>query len=84
MKIISINDSNPSEVLITVKISKAEGASFLESEESLATLLNEVGIASTKSLLLQEDIKSQSIEVQDSKYYLKGKKKGFTKALTVR
>ena len=68
MEIVLINDSNPSELMITLKISKAAGASSLESEESRASLLNEVGIASTQSLLLQEDIESKSIEIDESPY----------------
>lgn len=82
MKIVNSEKSTSGKLLITIEIDSESGTDMLSQEESLATLLNEVGLAASETLLLRHDCSSNSLEVGETHYYRKGVQKKSMKRLT--
>ena len=58
-------------LFITLELSGDPDLSFLEKEESLAQLLNEVGVLSTVHLLESEDSTTSILDENGVRYYAK-------------
>jgi hypothetical protein len=79
MKIIDHKQTGSGKTQITVEIEGDSSLSFLEQEDQLALLLNEVGKLGTTHLLLNHDQSTKVLEHDSGRQYLKGKKKVITK-----
>jgi hypothetical protein len=75
MQILSQKKALNGKLQIVLEISSDEAESFLEKEENLAKLLNEVGCLATIEILKEADLFKQQIEVEDKKYYQKSPQK---------
>jgi hypothetical protein len=69
---------------LTLDLSTEATTSFLEKEESLATLLNHLGLLATESLLKESSQDSKRMEVEGQAYYQKNLQKKHTKAPTAK
>jgi hypothetical protein len=75
MQILSQKKDSEGKLQIVLEISSGEAGSFLEKEENLAKLLNEVGCLATAEILKNADIFEKQIEVENKKYYQKALQK---------
>lgn len=82
MKVLSQKKALNGKLQIVLEIASDEAESFLEKEENLAKLLNEVGCLATIEILKEADLFKQQIEVEDKKYYPKSPQKKSTKPPT--
>ncbi len=79
MQIVNSEKNLSGKLLITIEIDIESGGDMLSQEDSLATLLNEVGLVASQDLLLRHNTFSQTLKVGETLYYHKGVQKKSTK-----
>lgn len=72
---MSISQTIAKDGTITFSISTKLEGSFLQQEEQIQEIVNELGKAATQQALMQLDVSEQSIKVSDVKYSRKGQEK---------
>lgn len=82
MQILSHTKNSKGKLQIVLEIAAEEADSFLEKEENLAELLNEVGCLATAEMLKSSDLSEQQIQVKGQKYYQKSVQKKSTEPPT--
>lgn len=82
MHILSSHKDVKGKLQITLEIAPDEAESFLEKEENLAKLLNEVGCLATAEILKNTDVLKQHIALENQRYYHKSVQKKSTNAPT--
>ena len=84
MKIVKSQKNSSGKLEIVLEISSDESLSFLEQEEQLALLLNQVGQQGMEELISIKDEDSPVLEVLGKKFYKKGHQKKSTKRPTAK
>lgn len=75
MHILSSQKNSEGKLQITLEISCSEANSFLEKEENLARLLNEVGCLATAEILKNADVLQKRLEEEGVVHYHKSVQK---------
>lgn len=71
MQVISYKKNEQGQLVVTLDLASTTGSSFLQKEEDLAILLNEVGRLATQDLLDTSDESGQKLQVGAEVYYPK-------------
>lgn len=75
MQILRSQKNANGKLEIVIEISGERDLSFLEQEDKLALLLNEVGQRSMQELLITQDESLEKLELAGKRYYKKGVQK---------
>jgi hypothetical protein len=71
MQVISYKKNEQGQLVVTLDLASSTGSSFLQKEEDLAILLNEVGRLATQDLLDTSDESGQKLQLGAEVYYPK-------------
>lgn len=71
MEIVSYQKNERGQLVLTLDLAQATSSSFLQQEEDLAVLLNEIGLLATQDLLEASPDCGQKIQLGSALYYPK-------------
>lgn len=71
MQVVSYKKNEQGQLVVTLDLATSTGSSFLQKEEGLAILLNEIGLLATQDLLDTSDECGEKLQVEGEVYYPK-------------